>query len=449
MKCIHDAFLNILRAALCAAEPADPCLTESQWDQLFRLASEQDVLPLIYDRARFCLSLSDLLEKSRSMRIWSERAVCSAAFQIIRTDEFLMLLDKARDQGMDAAVLKGIVCRDLYPVPALRPSVDEDLLIKPQEMGSWHRFFVEEGLSCDQDSSDSQDSEDALLMEEDELSYHRSDSPIYIELHKCLFDPKSEIFGDLNFLFDNLQTESVEICGVIRTAEEVQMHTIRTLTPTDHLLFLILHAFKHFLYSGVGVRTICDIGMFSEKYGDRIDWEHICSGLESVHALFFAKALYRIIQLYLMPESQFDASVVAGDEIDVEPLLTDILDSGVHGDSSLVRLHSSNMTLSAVEAHRGGIQDKDEPSDRVGTGSSRRPRAGILRSAFPPLKSMRTRYPYLKKAPFLLPVAWVQRIAHYLKETRASGSGSAVSESAQSIRLGRERVELLKKYHII
>ncbi|MBQ4361821.1 MAG: hypothetical protein II787_02760, partial [Lachnospiraceae bacterium] len=118
------------------------------------------------------------------------------------------------------------------------------------------------------------------------------------------------------------------------------------------------------------------------------------------------------------------------DLIDEEPLLADIMVGGLYGASSMTRLHSSNMTLQAAE-------------------SKRLKKRSILGTAFPPLKSMRTRYPYLRKAPFLLPVAWGQRIARYLKETRASGSGSAVSESAESIRLGRERVELLKKYHII
>ena len=40
--------------------------------------------------------------------------------------------------------------------------------------------------------------------------------------------------------------------------------TIRILAPTDHLLCLLCHAYKHFLYAGFGIRHVCDIGIFAE-----------------------------------------------------------------------------------------------------------------------------------------------------------------------------------------
>lgn len=54
------------------------------------------------------------------------------------------------------------------------------------------------------------------------------------------------------------------------------------------------------------------------------------------------------------------------------------------------------------------------------------------------------RYPYLKKRPYLLPVAWVQRIVHYAGEQ--SGADNSASGS---IKLGKERIELMKRYGII
>lgn len=36
------------------------------------------------------------------------------------------------------------------------------------------------------------------------------------------------------------------------------------LAPTDHLLCLLCHAYKHFLYAGFGIRHVCDIGIFAE-----------------------------------------------------------------------------------------------------------------------------------------------------------------------------------------
>ena len=64
---------------------------------------------------------------------------------------------------------------------------------------------------------------------------------------------------------------------------------------------------------------------------------------------------------------------------------------------------------------------------------------------FPPAGSLKNRYRWLQKNPWLLPVAWGLRIATYLKGavTRTDSSASDV------MRTGSRRVELLRFYDII
>ena len=64
---------------------------------------------------------------------------------------------------------------------------------------------------------------------------------------------------------------------------------------------------------------------------------------------------------------------------------------------------------------------------------------------FPKREYLEHRYPYLKKRPYLLPVAWVHRLAHYASE-KQSGAGNSVSGS---IKLAKERIELMKRYDIM
>lgn len=71
---------------------------------------------------------------------------------------------------------------------------------------------------------------------------------------------------------------------------------------------------------------------------------------------------------------------------------------------------------------------------------------GLLRTVFPPARQLAGRYPYLKEKPYLLPLAWVNRILKYGKET---AGGSADNNAAQSIKIGNGRVALLKEYGII
>ena len=77
----------------------------------------------------------------------------------------------------------------------------------------------------------------------------------------------------------------------------------------------------------------------------------------------------------------------------------------------------------------------------------------IISSVFLPIEKMRSRYTYLNRMPFLLPIAWVQRVFHYLTELllsrKESNTALKTNNAIESIRLGQERLKLLKEYHII
>ena len=402
MTRVQQVLMAALRDAVHGNTLEDPGLDGEEWSSLLRLADEQEILPLIVDCVYSCPSFRNLREEDR--KGCSERAVQIAVRQAVQTNEFLTLMLHAQAQGLDPVVLKGIVVRSLYPKPILRPSVDEDLLIPPEASADFHRFFLLEGLTPDEPEADV----DAA----DELSYHKPDSPTYIELHKSPF-AKSDAYGDCNSLFAGAEERTVRL-----SFDDV---TLRTLEPTGHLLYLICHAYKHFLYSGVGVRQVCDMGLFIESYGSEIDWPRIVRDCASIRIDRFAAALFRVAERHLgfsLPEA------FSGYDVDEGPLLEDMLAGGMYGTADEDRLHSASITLDAVAAQR-----------------QRRGAKGILASLFPPVSSLAGRYPYLRKRPWLLPAAWLQRIAGYLTNHRTSASAS--------VQIGQQRIGLLRNYGII
>ena len=177
--------------------------------------------------------------------------------------------------------------------------------------------------------------------------------------------------------------------------------------------------------SGIGLRQFCDIGLWARAYHDEIDWQILHDQCASVHAATFAAAAFRIAKDYLGIE--FDLPAPWDGSIDVEPLLHDSLCGGVYGSNDLTRLHSSTVTLNAVKASRTGEK------------------SSVLSTVFPKREYLEHRYPYLKKRPYLLPVAWAQRLAHYASE-KQSGAGNSASGS---IKLAKERIELMKRYDIL
>jgi hypothetical protein len=116
-------------------------------------------------------------------------------------------------------------------------------------------------------------------------------------------------------------------------------------------------------------------------------------------------------------------------EADPDALLADLLYGGIYGSSDRSRVHSSNMTLNAVSADKKGKKSN----------------GNLLKTVFPPAKSLEIRYPYLRRAPILLPIAWVSRILGYAKETISEPDSAA----AEVIRTGSQRIELLRHYDII
>jgi hypothetical protein len=150
-----------------------------------------------------------------------------------------------------------------------------------------------------------------------------------------------------------------------------------------------------------------------------------------IRAEKFAAALFQIGTKHLVfdPDAACYPPHWRGIEVDEMPMLADLLDACVYGSADMSRKHSSNITLTAMENQKQG---------KAASG-------GVLKSLFPAPKKLEKRYPYLKKHPALVPVAWASRILTYGRETAAGKNNSA----AQSIRIGNERVALMKQYGIL
>ena len=390
-------FLHIAKAAVSGGEiPAE----NVDWPAIFTLANQQKLLPFLFETVRKTPAAE---ENAALFAVTKQQVIGQVLNQTVRTSEFAGLYQKLRAAGLHPVVVKGQLCSRLYPLKDHRISADDDLYISDAEFMACHEQLLSNGLTTDTPMDE--------LASADEVSYTKNGSPLYIELHRHLFDSAEDAHDELNHFFADLNP--VEIDGFL------------AMPPHEHLLYLFLHAYKHFVRSGIGLRQFCDIGLWARAYHDEIDWQRLHDQCSSVHAATFAAAAFRIAGDYL--GIGFDLPAPWSDAVDVEPLLHDSLCGGVYGSNDLTRLHSSTVTLNAVKASRTGEK------------------SGVLRTVFPKREYLERRYPYLKKRPYLLPVAWVQRIAHYAGEKKTGTDSSA----SGSIKLAKERIELMKRYGIM
>lgn len=390
-------FLHIAKAAISGGDlPAE----KVDWPAIFTLANQQKLLPIVFEAVR---KMPAAEENVALFAVTKQQVIGQVLNQTMRSAEFADLYRKLRKAGLRPIVVKGQLCSRLYPLKDHRISADDDLYISDAEFMACHEQLLANGLTTDTPADE--------LPTADEVSYTKDGSPLYIELHRHLFDSAEDAHDELNHFFADLNP--------------VEMDGLLTMPPHEHLLYLLLHAYKHFVRSGIGLRQFCDIGLWARAYHGEIDWQRLREQCESVHAATFAAAAFHIAGDYLGID--FDLPTPWDASIDVEPLLHDSLCGGVYGSNDLTRLHSSTVTLNAVKASRTGEK------------------SSVLSTVFPKREYLERRYPYLKKRPYLLPVAWVQRLAHYASEKQSGADSSA----SGSIKLGKERIELMKRYGIM
>lgn len=414
MNSIHDKFLTLLRCALTGETASElAATTAEEWQQLFQMAGIHHVMPLIYEAA---FRIPEVKSAGLPVMVMAKQQIFQQVFQQVRkTSEFLQLYAHLQRAGITPLVSKGIICRNLYPQPDHRPSGDEDVLIPPEQFEQCHRALLDFGMVTAEPEEN--------LSTAYEVPYGKPGSPLYIELHKHLFPPEAEAYGDWNRFFEGVFDRAIE--------EPVYGTGVRTMEYTDHFFYLICHSFKHFLHGGFGIRQVCDIVLYANKYGEKIDWNRLMELCREIRGVKFTAALLKIGGKHLVfdPDGACYPGFWRDIDVDESHMLEDLLDSGVFGHSTMSRKHSSNITLDAMTAQNQGKKAK----------------TSVLGALFPGAQKLENRFPYLKKHPWLLPVAWVQRIVKYGKETRNSADNNA----ADAMRIGSQRIDLMREYDII
>lgn len=362
--------------------------------ELYQLAKIHQVIPLIYQQ----IYTFDFQNQALKQQ-WKKEAMMLNALQVMKTNRFLNLYQQLLKNELKVLVVKGIICRELYPYPDQRPSNDEDLYVQEKDFEKVKTLFLEEGLQ--------------LVKESDDVStFVCRQSGLSIELHRSLFNEESEAYGNYQDYFKNAFTSP--------KVHQIQGVSVYSLNATHHLLFLFLHFVKHFLHGGVGVRQILDICLYIEQYNDEIDWNDIATTLTTLQIYTLVMNMLLLANEYFAFDINLLPSSLSFEKMDYEDLLEDIIDAGVFGKSTEERLHSSTITLNATK-----------------TGKT-----SILKTIFPTKKEMIGKYSYLNHYPFLLPLAWVQRIIHYITHRN-------FQQSQKTIEIGNQRIELLKKYKVI
>lgn len=381
-------------------------LAREDWKKLYTLAAEQKMGAMVFETLRknpaFCKG-----DQALWLR-WKQQTLLQTATQAVRSRRILQITTAFREAHIPYALVKGLLCRELYAQPDLRASGDEDLLVSARD---WERSrTVLQKCSLTQVAN----GEDA---DSDVTHWEDAQTGLHIELHTRLFSNRRQEDAQLNEMFERQLQHTVSI--------SVMDGKVETFQPTYFFVFLVCHAIKHFLTGGFGIRTIADIVTFAEHYRDQIDVPKAEQLLEQLNGRIFLDQLFSVGQRWL----GFDLAA-AGWRYCGTPcadmMLQDSLEAGVYGQSSLSRKHSAELVLHAAE--------QTNPWKRL---------AAVL---FPSKEKMLHKYPCLYRQPMLLPLCWLHRLGKYGIEVLCSRQNR--NSPRESLLLGKQRAEMMVKYGI-
>lgn len=324
-------------------------------DDIFAIGSRQDMAPIT-----FCaLNSIKNLEKGSSWLEHQKRFLSDCTRSEVQLGEYDKLIPYLCEHGVKVLPLKGCVIKRLYPTPSLRTMSDIDLLyegVTPQEL--------------------------AELMEKVGYSTENLESGCHDVFHK---KPCMNIEPHRKLVVDDSPYRSVLQDMFAKAVPDEKISNLYHMKPEDLYIHVIVHAAKHFVRSGLGVRPMGDIYVLNQKFGADWDREYIDRQLVSVKLEKFEKRIRDLAYAF------FGKEEVAVSDEDMEVFFQ----GSTYGNYSDVgRKYMS----------KGG-------KSRI---------AFFLHRTFYPYSGMCEMFPVLKKWPVLLPFAWVYRIIDVLLHRRGN-----------------------------
>ncbi len=374
--------------------------------QLLILSQKQNLLAVITE-ALVKTDIINKMDKGLAL-MFKQLSVQQTIEQISRTNMFIRTVNMLAKENLYPILVKGLSCRLTYPQPDSRPSNDEDIFINSCEIDKYHKALINAGFETDNTPSEQ------LLLLKGELAYLHKNSGLYIDLHKNEIEGAKKLAEEVNEYFENAFNNPIQL--------EFASANIKTLNHTAHLLYLVIHAKKHFLVNGFGIRQVTDIILFTKVHKDDIDFKQYVHMLKISGAYKFAAAIYSMADMLGLQDEQYNLQKEIDIEyVDATDMIEDILSGGVFGSDELAKRQSATMMLNAAEG-------KDDSL--------------IVRSLFPGREYMTNIYPDLAGKPHKLAYYYVKRIAGYLFKKSDKNSKISVDNA-------KKRIELMKEYEVI
>lgn len=280
---IREAFLQLVRSGIRTFKE-EKIQEGVDWKQLKVLADEQGLTAVVLDGLDKCDTyISGRMPKNMQLE-WIGKVLKGEAQNAAQKKTAEKMAALFSRNYIRTYVLKGEIVSECYPKPEHRLSVDLDcFLVADGNFDAWsfgNDLIRARGFQVDED-------------------YYKNStfclSGLTVENHRYL----TPFRGNPRLMqLERLLQSWIHEDSELRRFEGTWLYKPPVMVSA---LFLIEHAYSHFLHEGLTWRHVLDWMMFSKKYNAEIKWEELDARIDEFGFRKFYTSYYRLGQ-YLVGE---------------------------------------------------------------------------------------------------------------------------------------------------
>lgn len=364
MEQIYKNYLNIIKN-ICTDSNDPVSVTPEQLPALANLAQEHCTVPFVLPCLRSASVYPSMKHQVKEMML--------NYYQIehfTRTTVSLL-----RENHIDCYLLKGLSLADCYPVPEYRKLGDLDLYLVEPEMLSQAQTVLESNGYILQDE-----------LSDHHVTYYytfpKTGRRFILELHY-------RVVGQYQYSRTNEIVDLVYSPTQLKKSSQIiHGYSYTVLPPTEYVFYMIHHMLKHYLYSGFGIRLLCDFTFYLKRHESEIDFDQIHTWCRESRISHLYEIILESCRIYLGlpdsidPQTHYNTS-------DCQDFITQILkdgDMGTDVSQTLVGSSSYQKVNLFTYFREGHVQ-------------------------------MKVRFPKASHFPILWPVLWVITFVCFIRNT--------------------------------
>lgn len=214
------------------------------WEQLYEMAKFHSVESMAFYGARSVLD-----RESKLYEMWEQRRIQNLTLSLTQEGEFQEIIKKLTDAKIRVLPMKGVILRELYSQIDFRQMCDLDLLIDTENIAEAQMLM--KNLGYEKISSGT-----------DHHEIYSKKPYMLVELHSYM-EPEESIYRSyyLNIWDKALPDKSNPF--YYRMSKE------------DFYIYNLVHFARHYYAAGNGIRSLLDIYVYLQRYGDNLNQKYL------------------------------------------------------------------------------------------------------------------------------------------------------------------------------